>query len=122
MEELGVKVYVVTFDSQEIARAYAQRNQLDWPLVVDTERMLYREFGMGRASWWTLLKPPTIWKYFTLWLRGAKPQKVGSDVHQLGGDVLVDPDGEVRLVHVSRGPHDRPGVGSLLAIVRGGGG
>ena len=36
------------------------------------------------------MKPSTLWKYIALWLQGAKPQKVGSDVHQLGGDVLIE--------------------------------
>lgn len=121
MEELGVKVYVVTFDDAEIAQAYVENNQLEWPLLIDAQRELYDEFGMGRASWWALLKPTSIWKYTLLWMRGTRPQKVGSDVHQMGGDVLVAPDGKVRLVYVSKEPHDRPSVDSILALVRDGG-
>jgi peroxiredoxin len=117
LESLGVKVCVITFDSAESAAAYVDANQLEWPLVIDAERVLYREFGMRRAGWWTLLKPSTLWKYFLLWRKGVKPQKVGSDVHQLGGDVLIDPEGAVKLVHVSKEPHDRPSVESIIALV-----
>ena len=40
------------------------------------------------------------------------------DVYQLGGDVLIDPEGTIRLHHVSRIPIDRPSVESLLEVVR----
>lgn len=118
LQELGVKVFVVTFDEPEIARDYIQNNHLEWPLLLDTDRSVYNQFGMGRASWWTLLKPASIWKYLKLWLAGAKPQQAGSDMHQLGGDVLIDPAGAVRLLHLSKEPHDRPSVTSLLELIR----
>ena len=108
---------MVTFDNAESAAAYVEENRLEWPLLIDEERVLYRHFGMGRANWWTLLKPTTIWKYFLLWRRGVKAQKIGSDVHQLGGDVLIDPEGAVQLVHVSKEPHDRPSIESIIMLV-----
>lgn len=119
LERLGVRVCVVTFDDKTTARAYVEKNQLEWPLLIDAQRAFYAQFGMGRASMWTLIKPSTIWSYIVLWLKGVKPQKAGSDMHQLGGDVLIAPDGTLRLNHVSTGPHDRPGIGSLLDLIRG---
>jgi len=118
LDVLGVKVLIVTFDDLETAQHYVATNHLGWPLLLDSDRSVYHQFGMGRASWWTLLKPGSIWNYFKLWLKGARPQKVGSDVQQLGGDVLIDPHGNVRLLHVSTSPHDRPSVDSLLKIIR----
>jgi alkyl hydroperoxide reductase subunit AhpC len=119
LERLGVRVSVVTFDDEPTARAYVEENQLGWPLLIDAQRELYTQFGMGRASWWTLIKPSTIWSYLVLWRNGVKPQKVGSDMHQLGGDVLIDPNGMLRLNHVSTEPHDRPSIDSLLNLIRG---
>ena len=40
------------------------------------------------------------------------------DVYQLGGDVLIDSSGSIRLHHVTRIPVDRPEVESILEIVR----
>ena len=119
LEELGVKVYIVTFDDNSLARRYVEENAPDWPLLLDPGRTVYRRFGMGRANWWTLAKPSTLWKYFVMWCKGTKPQKVGSDVHQLGGDVLVDPEGVLRLDYVSKEPHDRPDIDTIIEIVRG---
>ena len=117
-QQLGVEIYIVTFDDTELARAYAEKNAPDWPLLIDPDREVYSAFGMGRAGWWTLLKPSSLWKYFTMWLRGARPQKVGSDIHQLGGDVLIDPGGILRLDYVSQTPHDRPAVEDLIEFVK----
>ncbi|MGI9240370.1 MAG: AhpC/TSA family protein [Verrucomicrobiales bacterium] len=120
LDSLGVRVFIVTFDELEIAKAYVDTNHLGWPLLLDTDRSVYRSFGMGRASWWTLVNPVSIWNYLKLWMKGARPQQVGSDMHQLGGDVLIDPAGEIRLLYVSMSPHDRPSIESLLKIVRDG--
>ena len=40
---------------------------------------------------------------------------------QRGGDVLIDPDGIVRMHRVGKGPADRPGVERFLQIVAAGG-
>ena len=121
LESLDVRVFIVTFDAPDAAREYIAANSLDWPLLLDPDRAVYARFGMGRGTWWSLLNPLTIWKYTVLWLKGTRPQKVGSDMRQLGGDVLIDPDGVVRLNHVSTGPHDRPSIESLIQIIRGDG-
>ena len=44
-----------------------------------------------------------------------KDQK--ADIMQRGGDVLIDPNGIVRMHHVGKGPADRPGVEMILKIV-----
>jgi len=36
---------------------------------------------------------------------------------QQGGNVLIDPNGIVRVHHVGRGPADRPSVDRLIAAV-----
>jgi hypothetical protein len=52
--------------------------------------------------------------------RGRTPRAVDldSDTSQLGGDVLVDPSGIVRFLHVGSGPGDRPSIAALAAARR----
>jgi hypothetical protein len=59
-----------------------------------------------------------MWVYLKLLLSGRKLRAPSGDPRQLGGDVLVDPTGTVRLHHVGRGPADRPSVDTLLDAVR----
>lgn len=118
LDELRVKVCVVTFEAGSLATAYARETGLTWPLLVDADRALYRAYGMERGSAWEIFGPASLWKYATLLARGRRLRQPGSDIHQLGGDVLIDPEGTVRLHRVAAGPADRPSLGELLAPIR----
>lgn len=118
LDELNVSVKVVTFDADYMARVYVKQSELKWPLLLDSDQTLYTAYGMTRGSWWSIYGPVSIWNYLKLMARGRRPGKPGKDWRQLGGDVLIDPDGIVRLHHISAGPHDRPSVPSLLDAVK----
>ncbi len=98
--------------------SYVRETQLEWPLLVDTERVLYQAYGMHRGNWWNIYGPASVWAYLKLLLRGRRLRLPGSDVHQLGGDVLIDPRGIVRVHHIGSGPADRPAVTGLLEAIR----
>lgn len=117
-ESLDVKVVVVTFEIEALARAYLEDMKLSWPLLVDLSREIYQAYGMERGKWWNIYSPATLWMYFKLMIRGRKPQRATGDPNQLGGDVLIDPDGIVRFQHVGAGPADRPIVAKLLEVIR----
>jgi len=117
-EELDVRVKVVTFDADYMARVYVQETNLSWPLLLDPDQELYAAYGMTQGSWWSIYKPVSIWNYLKLIARGQKPGKPGKDWRQLGGDILIDPQQIIRLHHVSTGPHDRPEVQSILNIIK----
>ena len=89
-------------------------------MLIDPSRSLYRSFEMDRGSFWAVWGLQNWGAYFKLMARGRMPRRPHNDVNQLGGDVLVDPDGTVRLHHVGRGPADQPSIHSLLAAVRAG--
>jgi len=116
---LGVQVLVITFESAISARAYLGDTELPWPLLLDEARALYRAYGMERGRWWQIYGPRTLWTYFRLVRAGRRLEASGGDPHQLGGDVLIDPEGFVRLQYVSANPADRPSVGRLISMVRG---
>ena len=102
-----------------MAMAYVKNTNLEWPLLIDQERKLYRAYGFERGRWWDIYNPASILKYLRLILTGQTPGKPGRDWRQLGGNVLIDPAGFVRMIHISQNPHDRPEVGAMLAVVDG---
>ena len=118
LEELGVKVVVVTFEAGFIANAYIEDTDLQWPLLVDEDRSAYHAYDMLEASFWDVWGPKTLWAYTKALMGGQKLQDSDGDVSQRGGDVLIDPEGVVRLVHVGDGPADRPEVEAMLTRVR----
>jgi len=116
-ERLGVTVCVVTFEVNYMARAYVRDTKLTWPLLIDSERTLYHAYGMEHGRWSEIYGLASIWAYVKLFARGRRPKLPGSDVHQLGGDVIIDPKGTVRLHHIGRGLADRPSIDTLLRCV-----
>ena len=118
LESLGAEVLVVTFESDSVARKYVAETNLPWPLVIDTERSLYQAYGMASAHSRDLYGPRVVWLYLKLIFRGGRVRLPTGDTRQLGGDVIVDPQGIVRFHHVAEGPAGRPAIESLLAVIR----
>jgi len=114
-----VKVAVVTFENDFFARSYVEETGLAWPLLIDSGRELYHGYDMLRAGFWDVWGPRTWWVYLRELLKGEKLHGSAGDVMQRGGDVLIDPEGIVRLHHVGTGPADRPTVETILALVEG---
>lgn len=112
-----VAIAVVTFDHGPLAEAYVEETGITWPLLLDEERTLYGAYDMAQANNWTLFRPSTVWHYLKLLAKGRRVHRPGSDVHQLGGDVVINPEGIVRLHYISRDASDRPTVAALLAEV-----
>ena len=114
----GLQVAVVTFEDAARAQAYQKDVNLAWPLLIDADRGLYAAYGMHEGTTWEIMGPTSWSAYIKLMLRGRRPRRPTGNVHQLGGDVLIDPGGIVRVHHVSSGPADRPSVTSLLEVVQ----
>jgi hypothetical protein len=117
-EGLKLRILVVTFEARERAQAYVRETGLRWPLLIDRQRALYSAYEMGHGRRWAIWGPATLWAYAKLIGRGHRPGRPTGDIHQLGGDILVDPMGMVALHHVGKGPADRPGVSALLERIR----
>jgi hypothetical protein len=110
----NVQIVVVTFESNFLARRYVEDTSLNWPILVDETREMYRKYGMLTASLWDIWGPKTWWVYLREMMKGAKLIKSEGDIFQRGGDVLIDPAGIVSLHHIGAGPADRPPVERLL--------
>ena len=118
LDELKIRVKIVGFDNDALAKAYVEQTGLQWPLLLDTKRELYSAYGMERGSWWSLTNPVAVARYVGLMLGGKNLGKPGCDLFQLGGDVLIDPAGIVRMHHASAGPHDRPSPKTIFKTVQ----
>jgi peroxiredoxin len=119
LRDKGVAVVVVTFENDFFARAYVEETSLTWPLLVDVTRETYKGYGMLAASFWDVWGLKTWWVYLKYLVKGYKLKKSGGDIFQRGGDVLIDPEGIVRLHHVGTGPADRPAIETILQKISG---
>jgi hypothetical protein len=117
--ELDIQVVIVTFESSPLARAYVHETGLPWTVLVDETRSLYRAYGMLRGRVWDIWGPRTWWAYAKELMHGRLPGASHADTSQLGGDVLIDPGGVVRFIHVGSGPADRPSLAAMLEARQG---
>lgn len=115
---LSVNIVVVTFENDFFARSYVAETDLDWPLLIDSARDLYMAYDMLQASFLDLWGLKSWQVYLRELLKGQKLHMATNDIHQRGGDIVIDPDGIIRLHHVGNGPADRPSVERILQIIR----
>ena len=110
----SVTIVIVTFENDFFARGYVEETALSWPLLIDESRETYANYGMLKASFLDIWGLKSWRAYLKEILKGRLPRMSHGDIFQRGGDLLIDPDGIVRLHHVGAGPADRPYVGTIL--------
>jgi peroxiredoxin len=115
---LGAEIVVISFVQPERLSQYLKAHPWPFRVLADPSRTVYRAFGLGSATWMQILQPRVIARYFGLIFRGRMPHMAHEDVHQLGGDFVLDRTGRVVFEYRSRDPADRPRVSELLEAVR----
>ena len=117
-EKSGVKIIAVSFETNESVENYLKDTNLEWPVLRDEQKHLYHYFGMRDASFWDIWGYRTWLAYCKEIIRGRRPRKGDGNVNQRGGNILIDPEGLIRLHHIGKGPGDRPEVDFLLRFIR----
>ena len=112
-------VAVITLLSPDALAAFRREMDLPFPCLADDGGAVHAAYGLARASSGRLLHPATILAYARFIVGGQRllPPS-GEDVHRLGGDFVIDAQGEIRLAHRSRHPADRPAVATLVRALR----
>lgn len=118
LRALGAQAVFVTFDDADAVRTLLLADvDCPWPVLVDRDRVAYREWGLRRAGFRQLWLDPDLYRqYARLLLRGERIRGRGRDVHQLGGDFVIDTRGRVAYSRAQR-RDDRPPVGVLMKAI-----
>ena len=124
-EVLNTRIVLISFGRPDQARVWLEETcwlapvEINAPftLLLDPERRAYRayelEYSLLRS--WGL----KVWRrYAQLLFKGRMWRGIQGDSGQLGGDIIVDSTGRIRLAFRSHDPTDRPDVQSLLAALR----
>jgi hypothetical protein len=115
--ELNTRVIVVSFGTLPAVQQWLKETCGNFTVLLDRERTVYNAYGLERSKLRSK-SPRTIWLYFTRWLQGQKfHDSHGDDTSQLGGDFIVDTNGNLRFIYPSHDPADRPSVEKLLAVL-----
>lgn len=111
----GAEPFVVGNGAPRFARAFAEDLGLEVPLLTDPTLATYRALGFRRGVAATLLAPGA-WAHALRATRGGFRQgRIRGDAWQLGGAVVVRPDGTVAYRHASAEAGDHPPLEALLA-------
>ena len=118
---MGVGIVALFFS--QLNRLPRYRAQFDIPanipLLADEGRTVYTAYGMRVGTLREIYSPEVIAKYARLVRSGWKLRlKSDEDTRQLGGDVIVGPDGRVLLAYCSKNQADRPTMEMLIAALR----
>jgi len=114
---LNAEVLLISFSSAEQARRWWGETGVDFPLLLDLDRTVYRAYGL-RSSIWRVWQPKVWWHYARMMLRGWQWRGIRDDPHQLGADLIVDANGVLRFAHWSDDPTDRPDVDVLFSMLQ----
>ncbi len=116
-EALNTRIVLISFGRPDQARIWLDQTDVPFTLLLDPERKAYRAYGLEYSllrSWGL-----NVWRrYAQLILSGRKWRGIQGDSGQLGGDVIVDSHGRIRLAYRSHDPTDRPDIHALLTALR----
>jgi peroxiredoxin len=119
LDEFGdTALAVITFSAPERAAAYQKELLVPLPVLVDADRSVYRAYGLGRGSVWSVWGPRTWRAYGRLIAQGRRFRRPTDDTLQLGGDFVIGRDGRIHYAFRSADPDDRPTVDALVAAAR----
>ena len=113
---MNATVVAITFSSPSEALKLSQELKLPFPLVSDPQKEVYKVFELGSAKVKDFITLKVLWKFlgriFTGWFPSLGYSK--DDLFQLGGEFVVDANGEVVYAFKSSSPADRPTIQFLL--------
>lgn len=125
-EEADVELAVIGFGTLEQAAQFRKMQNVDVPLLVDPERRVYELAGAKVATLGELIGPAQIWRGLRATI-GSRLRLGSIAVHQgriwghaaqLGGVLVIAPDGTVRYAHLSEQSGDNPRAHEVLAAAR----
>jgi len=113
----GGELYFVGNGAAHFASAFAQDLGITTPVYVDPSRASYRALGMKRGLVATLLSARTLAHALRAMRTGFRQGSIQGDAWQLGGVLVVRPDGGVAFRYLSDEAGDHPPVGDVVAAV-----
>lgn len=115
--ELGAEPVLIGHSSLRYARRFVDETGVFVPVFVDEERRIYEAMNFKR-SLLSFLSPKTFKRAAEARREGFTQPGVHGDAFQLGGVVLLIPDGSMPYCYASRFAGDHPKMENLKRAVR----
>jgi peroxiredoxin len=117
-EAAGARLVTIGMGTPAQAADFRSSYKLDLPLLVDPERKAYAAAGTKVATVWGLISPRVVARGVSRGIRSRVIQgKIKQNPVQLGGVLIVMPDGSIPYAHLSEDPSDHPPNDEVLAAL-----
>jgi peroxiredoxin len=124
--EADVELAVIGHGSPAHAADFRKQQNVDLPLLVDPDRKVYELAGAKVATLNELIGPRQIMRGLKATIMSRLKQgsvavhqgKIIGHAAQLGGVLVIAPDGSVRYAHLSEESGDNPPAREILAAAR----
>jgi AhpC/TSA antioxidant enzyme len=120
IEGSGARLAVIGQGTPAHAADFRRSQHVDLPLLVDTDRRAYAIAGTRKATFGELLGPKVLARGLrrSLASRVHQGSFAGGDPAQLGGVLIVAPDGSIPWAHLSQDASDNPPVAEVIAAAQ----
>lgn len=117
-ERAGARLVLIGHGTQEEASRFRRQMAIDLPILADVDRVTYLWAGTKLATLGELIGPVVVGRALLAMARErvVVGRTVGDEA-QLGGSIVVTPDGAIPFAHISRDASDMAPVRDLLAVI-----
>jgi hypothetical protein len=116
IHDAGAELHVVGNGTPNFIEGFRDKTGFDGPIYVDPSRATYRALGLRRGMM-LAARPRVLRDAVRAFRRGHRQTRTRGDNWQMGGTVVVTPDGELRYVHRADSPGDMPSSSDLVAAL-----
>jgi len=113
----GARLAAIGLGDVNYARLFREKNNITFPLLVDDQRVAYRELGLKKANLLHLLRPDNARARKRAKAIGVRQHRLGKDPFQLGGSFVFGPGNVDRFIHISETFGDNAQPEALLAAL-----
>ena len=115
----GVRLAVIGQGRPEQAARFRDKQKVEGlELYVDERRLSYKAAGAKKATLGELLGPQSVAKGVKNATKGINQGRIVGHPAQLGGILVVKPDGSIAYTHLSENPADTPPNEEVLEAAR----
>lgn len=121
------QIFLICFFSLSGAQKWRSETNFPYPLFIDKDRTFYKLLNLKRSIFVT-------WNKNSLAFYGEKMKngqnlpvpyqkaetetEAEDDIHQMGGDLIIDSQGTIFFIHRSRTSTDRPEIQNLMTALQ----
>lgn len=115
-EGKGANVAAIGMGLTAMAKDFKEKQHIPFALLVDRRRETHRAFELGRGNLLDVAGPKQVVRGIKSFLTGNTQGRPApkQDVLQLGGALVVAPDGKILYEHRATGSEDNAPVDDLL--------